>query len=255
MFFVGTLETAGLGNRSYLAGGRHSALVVDPPRDIARVIAAAARRGVRIALVVETHLHNDYVPGGLELARVTGAQYLVPAAALVSVDRAPVADGDTAPIDEGLTLRAMATPGQTPHHTSYVLEEDGRAVAAATGASLMSFFRRGPGRVTPAEALRRTADGAAVLLDVRETSEWKAGHAPGAVHLPLSRLATGQSLPASAAGRSVVVICRSGHRSRQAARILAGRGTEAVDVTGGMTAWAAEGLPVLNRHGAAGTVA
>lgn len=137
MFFVDPLETAGLGNRSYLAGGRRSALVVDPPRDIDRVIAAAARRGVRIALVVETHLHNDYVTGGLDLARATGAQYLVPAAAPVSFDRVPVADGDTAPVDEGLTLRAMATPGHTPHHTSYVLEEDGRAVAAFTGGSLL----------------------------------------------------------------------------------------------------------------------
>ncbi|MFE4955623.1 rhodanese-like domain-containing protein [Streptomyces sp. NPDC056653] len=119
----------------------------------------------------------------------------------------------------------------------------------------MSFFRRGPGRVTPAEARRRTADGAAVLLDVRETPEWKARHAPDAVHLPLSRLAAGETLPASASGRPVVVVCRSGHRSRQAARILAVRGTDAVDVIGGMTAWAAEGLPVRNRHGAAGTVA
>lgn len=66
MFFVDTIETAGLGNRSYLAGGQRAAAVVDPPRDIDRVIAAAARRGVRIALVVETHLHNDYVTGGLE---------------------------------------------------------------------------------------------------------------------------------------------------------------------------------------------
>ena len=58
-------------------------MVVDPPRDIDQVIAAAARRGVRIAHVVETHVHNDYVTGGLELARVTGAHYLVPAGAHV----------------------------------------------------------------------------------------------------------------------------------------------------------------------------
>ncbi|WP_405691635.1 rhodanese-like domain-containing protein [Streptomyces sp. NBC_00057] len=119
----------------------------------------------------------------------------------------------------------------------------------------MSFFRRGPGRVTPAAAARRTADGAAVLLDVRESSEWHAGHAPGAIHLPLSRLAGGASLPDSATGRPVVVICRSGNRSRQAARILADRGAQAVDVVGGMTSWAAEGLPVRDRRGAAGTVA
>ncbi|WP_335936177.1 MBL fold metallo-hydrolase [Streptomyces sp. PTD5-9] len=137
MFFVDTLETAGLGNRSYLTGGRRTAAVVDPPRDFDRVIAAAARRGVRVALVVETHLHNDYVSGGLELARVTGARYLVPAAAAVSFDRVPVSDGDVTAVDEGLALRALATPGHTPHHTSYVLEEDGRAVAAFTGGSLL----------------------------------------------------------------------------------------------------------------------
>ncbi|MCA2204683.1 MBL fold metallo-hydrolase [Streptomyces sp. SMS_SU21] len=137
MFFVGTLESEGLGNRSYLAGGARGAVVVDPPRDIDRVIAAAAKRGVRIAYVAETHVHNDYITGGLELARVTGASYLVPAGARVSFARTPVADGDTVTVDERLVLRALATPGHTPHHTSYVLEEDGRGAAAFTGGSLL----------------------------------------------------------------------------------------------------------------------
>ncbi|MEU2319733.1 rhodanese-like domain-containing protein [Streptomyces althioticus] len=137
MFFVDTLEFEGLGNRSYLAGGAAAAVVIDPPRDIDQVIAAAARRGVRIAYVAETHVHNDYVTGGLELARVAGAAYLVPAAAHVSFARTPVADGDTEDVDAGLVLRAIATPGHTPHHTSYVLEEDGRGVAAFTGGSLL----------------------------------------------------------------------------------------------------------------------
>ncbi|MEU9574956.1 MBL fold metallo-hydrolase [Streptomyces massasporeus] len=137
MFFVDTLEFEGLGNRGYVAGGPGAAVVVDPPRDIDQVIATAARRGVRIAYVVETHVHNDYVSGGLELARVTGAAYLVPAGAHVSFDRTPVADGDTVTVDEGLALRALATPGHTPHHTSYVLEEDGHGVAVFTGGSLL----------------------------------------------------------------------------------------------------------------------
>ncbi|MFJ3658751.1 rhodanese-like domain-containing protein [Streptomyces nigra] len=137
MFFADTLEIRGLGNRSYLAGGLRAAVVVDPPRDIDRVIAAAARRGVQIVAVAETHVHNDYVTGGLELARLTGARYLVPAGASVAYARVPVSDGDTEKIDEGVVLRAVATPGHTPHHTSYVLEEDGRAVAAFTGGSLL----------------------------------------------------------------------------------------------------------------------
>ncbi|MFF9349440.1 rhodanese-like domain-containing protein [Streptomyces sp. NPDC014734] len=120
--------------------------------------------------------------------------------------------------------------------------------------SLSALFRRGPGRVGPVEADRLTADGTAVLLDVREASEWHAGHAPGAVHLPLSRLVDGASLPGRAEDRPVVVICRSGNRSRRAARVLAERGVQATDVVGGMSAWAAEGLPVRDRRGAAGTV-
>ncbi|MFE7313187.1 rhodanese-like domain-containing protein [Streptomyces sp. NPDC057555] len=137
MYFVDTLELKGLGNRSYLAGGPRSAVAIDPPRDVDQVIAAAARRGVRIAYVAETHLHNDYVTGGLELARITGARYLVPAAAQVAFARTPVADGDTVTVDEGLVLRAIATPGHTPHHTSYALEDAGRAVSVFTGGSLL----------------------------------------------------------------------------------------------------------------------
>ncbi|MEV6881625.1 MBL fold metallo-hydrolase [Streptomyces sp. NPDC051135] len=137
MFFVDVLETESLGNRGYLAGGSRSAVVVDPPRDVDRVIAAAARRGVRITAVAETHVHNDYVTGGPELARLTGARYLVPAGAEVAYARVAVADGDVEPVDEELELRAVATPGHTPHHTSYVLRRAGRAVAAFTGGSLL----------------------------------------------------------------------------------------------------------------------
>lgn len=137
LFFIDTVAVPGLGNRGYLAGGTEAAVVVDPPRDVDQVIAAAARRGVRIAYVAETHVHNDYVTGGLELARLTGAAYLVPAGARVAYDRVPVTDGARVEVDTGLTLRALATPGHTPHHTSYVLEEAGRPVAAFTGGSLL----------------------------------------------------------------------------------------------------------------------
>lgn len=137
MLFVDTLETTGLGNRSHLAGGRDTAVAVDPPRGIDRVLTAAARRGVRVGYVVETHVHNDYVSGALELARVTGARCLVPAGAAVSFPHTPVADADTVRVDRGVALRAVATPGHTPHHTSYVLTDDGSDVAAFTGGSLL----------------------------------------------------------------------------------------------------------------------
>ncbi|MFC4504256.1 MULTISPECIES: rhodanese-like domain-containing protein [Streptomyces] len=107
-------------------------------------------------------------------------------------------------------------------------------------------------RITPARAHRLLRHGTAVLVDVRETDEFAAGHAPGAVHLPLSGLADGSaSLPA---GRDPVLICRSGNRSRRAAELLAARGVYAPDVIGGMRDWAALGLPVEDARGAAGTV-
>ncbi|MDO0938827.1 MBL fold metallo-hydrolase [Streptomyces sp. DG2A-72] len=156
MFFVDTIEVTGLGNRGYLAGGERTAVAVDPPRDVDRVIAAAARRGVRISHVVETHVHNDYVTGGPELARLTGAAYLVPAAARISVGHIPVHDGDTMVVaaEDALTLRALATPGHTPHHTSYVLEEHGAVVAVFTGGSLLIGTVGRPDLVEP----RLTAD-------------------------------------------------------------------------------------------------
>lgn len=168
MFFADILETEGLGNRSYLAGGGRAAVVVDPPRDIDRVIAAAARRGVRIVAVAETHVHNDYVTGGLELARLTGARYLVPAGASVAYARIAVVDGDVEEIDEGVVLRAVSTPGHTPHHTSYVLEEDGRPVAAFTGGSLLIGSVGRPDLVEPrlTERLARAQHASAHRLAV-----------------------------------------------------------------------------------------
>ncbi|MEV5313347.1 MBL fold metallo-hydrolase [Streptomyces sp. NPDC052610] len=166
MYFVDTIDVPGLGNRGYLAGGAHRAVVIDPPRDVDRVITAAAARGVRVTHVVETHVHNDYVTGGLELARLTGAEYLVPAGARVAYERVPVADGDRTPIEDGLVLRALATPGHTPHHTSYVLEDGGRAVAVFTGGSLLIGTVGRPDLVEPrlTERLARAQHGSAHRL-------------------------------------------------------------------------------------------
>ena len=91
-----------------------------------------------------------------------------------------------------------------------------------------------------------------MLLDVREDHEWSAGHAVGAVHIPMGELAgrLGE-LPAD----PVHVICRSGHRSGQVADWLLTQGRDAVNVAGGMHAWAASGRPVVDDSGAPGVVA
>jgi rhodanese-related sulfurtransferase len=86
-----------------------------------------------------------------------------------------------------------------------------------------------------------------VLVDVREPDEWTAGHAPGAVHIPLGQLETRYTeIPQD--GR-VYVICRAGSRSNRAAHALAGAGWDVVNVSDGMTGWAAAGRPMTNESG------
>ncbi|GAA1348543.1 glyoxylase-like metal-dependent hydrolase (beta-lactamase superfamily II) [Arthrobacter roseus] len=75
-----TIETPQLGDRSYLVHDGTSALVIDPQRDTDRLEAAVRDAGVGITHVAETHIHNDYLTGGLILAQTHGAQYLVNAA-------------------------------------------------------------------------------------------------------------------------------------------------------------------------------
>ena len=84
------IETRQLGDRSYLVHDGSVALAIDPQRDTDRIEAAARDAGVAITHVAETHLHNDYITGGLILARAHGASYLVNAADAVAFERTPV---------------------------------------------------------------------------------------------------------------------------------------------------------------------
>lgn len=132
------VETPGLGDRSYLATDGRVAIVVDPQRDIDRVLALAESLGVRISHVFETHMHNDYVTGGLALAGASGAVYVVAAAEEVAFEHLGVADGDEV-VSGGISVRVVATPGHTAHHVAYVVAHAGSGVVAGTftGGSLL----------------------------------------------------------------------------------------------------------------------
>lgn len=131
------IETPTLGDRSYLAHDGEVAVVIDPQRDIDRVTGLAAELGVRITHVAETHMHNDYVSGGLALASTAGADYLVNSAEPVRFDRHGVSDGDSIKVSDSLTVHVLTTPGHTFNHLSYCLESDGEVAAAFTGGSLL----------------------------------------------------------------------------------------------------------------------
>jgi len=92
----------------------------------------------------------------------------------------------------------------------------------------------------------------ALLLDVRDIEEWMAGHAPTADHIPMNELP--ERLRDLPRGSTIVCVCRSGGRSRRVTTWLRSQGFDAVDLTGGMVAWAAAGLPVVNHAGHPGTL-
>ena len=90
------------------------------------------------------------------------------------------------------------------------------------------------------EAYRRSTAGAARLLDVREADEWALGRAPTAQHLPMSTLDPA-AVPTDG---PILLICHLGGRSAMVAGQLAAAGFDVTNVSGGMDAWEAAGLPV-----------
>ena len=115
----------------------------------------------------------------------------------------------------------------------------------------LALFTR-PRTMTAAQAHQAVTSDQAVLLDVRELSEWQAGHAPQARHLVLSQLQ--DHLGGLPTDRPIVTVCRSGRRSAMAAKLLTRHGYQATNLTGGMNARATAGLPVISNGGKPGKV-
>jgi rhodanese-related sulfurtransferase len=87
--------------------------------------------------------------------------------------------------------------------------------------------------------------GSAVIVDVRQPAEWKTGHIRGAIHIPLTQLSGRlHQLPRD---KTIVTVCRSGHRSAVGARTLTRAGHDVLNLRGGMNAWARAGLPQAKR--------
>lgn len=135
---VHVVETPGLGNRTYLVSDGEVAVVVDPPRDIERVCDLVDQLGVRLTHVFETHIHNDYLTGGLVLARAAGSEYVVSAADPVSFERRGAHDGDEF-VTGSLRVTALSTPGHTHHHLAYVVADaaTGAVAGICTGGSVL----------------------------------------------------------------------------------------------------------------------
>jgi hydroxyacylglutathione hydrolase len=136
---VEIISTEELGDRSYVVHDGAVAVVIDPQRDLDRVTTLLDRLGLTLSLVLESHIHNDYVTGGYELARCSDARYGVNADDDVSFQRLAIRDGDE--LDVGtLRVRVLATPGHTDTHLAFVVTDTAhaeQAPAVFTGGSLL----------------------------------------------------------------------------------------------------------------------
>ena len=133
---ITTFRTDGLGDSTYLLTHDGGGVVVDPQRDVERFERAILDAGIHLTHVLETHIHNDYVSGGRDLARRTGARLVLPAAAGVAFDHLPAFHKEDLP-GGPVAIRPLHTPGHTPEHMSYVILVEGEIVAVFSGGSLL----------------------------------------------------------------------------------------------------------------------
>lgn len=127
------IEAEGLSHYSYLVGcgGAGKAAVIDPRRDIDIYLDEAEKQGVRIAYVLETHIHADYASGARELAEATGAELLVSAydkgeTYEVKFPHSDMRDGESLQLGS-VRIEAVHTPGHTPEHLSFVVVDESRS--------------------------------------------------------------------------------------------------------------------------------
>jgi hydroxyacylglutathione hydrolase len=132
------LPTPGLGDTSYLLAHEGLGIVVDPQRDTGRFRAAVAEAGVELRMVLETHLHNDYVSGARELARRSAAELVLPAGTGAAYPYRPAFHLEELEVGAGAAVRPLHTPGHTPEHTSYLVLLEGRPAALFSGGSLLA---------------------------------------------------------------------------------------------------------------------
>jgi glyoxylase-like metal-dependent hydrolase (beta-lactamase superfamily II)/rhodanese-related sulfurtransferase len=128
----------GLGNHAYLVDlGDGRALAVDACLDLRHLRQQSEARGLRIAFAADTHLHADFLSGARQLAAEDGAHVLASTAGRREFGHQGLADLDEVDLG-GLTLRALATPGHTDEHLSYVLLDGSHELGVFTGGSLIT---------------------------------------------------------------------------------------------------------------------
>jgi hydroxyacylglutathione hydrolase len=173
-----------LGCASYLVADKGEAAVVDPKWDIEDYLELADEHRFEIGHILETHNHADHVSGKGRLQKATGATIHVPAAADVSFEHEPMADGDAVTVGD-VRIAALATPGHRPEHTAYVISDGARGGEpwlVVTGDSLfVGDVARPDLAVEPQEGARELFGSLNRLLELDDFAEAWPGHIGGSL--------------------------------------------------------------------------
>ncbi len=111
-----------IAHSSYILAGNKTCAVIDPARDIEVYIKEAKKLDVAITHILQTHLHADFISGHMDLAQITGAKIYAPAQGKSSFDHIALREGDNIKLED-IKISVLETPGHTPEHISYIIND------------------------------------------------------------------------------------------------------------------------------------
>lgn len=129
--------TPGLGDNSYLFSSAGDAVLVDPQRDVSRFLDHIYHKDLNLIGVLETHVHNDYISGALEIRDEFGIDLYLPEKGGYEFEHKPVKEGFSMDLGQSYQIEVLDTPGHTYEHISWVVKDRAEPVGVFTGGSLI----------------------------------------------------------------------------------------------------------------------
>ena len=134
--FIEQIYTGCLAQGAYYIHSNGEAVIIDPLRETQPYLERAARDGVKIKYILETHFHADFVSGHLDLSKATGATIVFGPNAATNYSYHSALDGELLHVGD-LTIKVLHTPGHTMESTCYLLlDENNKEAAVFTGDTL-----------------------------------------------------------------------------------------------------------------------
>ncbi len=160
--FIEQIYTGCLAQGAYYIHSNGEAVIIDPLRETQPYLERAARDGVKIKYILETHFHADFVSGHLDLSKATGATIVFGPNAATNYSYHSALDGELLHVGD-LTIKVLHTPGHTMESTCYLLlDENNKEAAVFTGDTLFIGDVGRPDLVQKAASM--TQEGLAGLL-------------------------------------------------------------------------------------------